>query len=111
MIWVANGGDKRCLTAGSAAATDPDVKFETCDGRTQQRFVRYADKPDYTDSYTFRDFAGRCLAIGPKWNGTDFSTIVSKPCNGGAAQKWNAKNDIVDPGVHNTREVNRVRTP
>ncbi|WP_432540389.1 ricin-type beta-trefoil lectin domain protein [Kineococcus sp. SYSU DK002] len=111
VIYVVNGNDKRCLTASGAAVVDGDVVFKTCDGSAAQQFVRYNDKPDYTDSFTFRDFAGRCLAIGPKWGSTDFSTIVSRTCNGGAAQKWNAKNDVVIPGVSNTREVNRVSTP
>ncbi|GAB3466641.1 hypothetical protein GCM10027519_35200 [Kineococcus endophyticus] len=96
-----------CLTAASASTPDTSayVTFKACSGAANQQFVRAYKTPDYSDSYTFTDFSGRCLAIGPKWNNGNYSTIVSATCNGGSAQKWNAPQLISDPGVSGTREI------
>ncbi|NAZ84614.1 ricin-type beta-trefoil lectin domain protein [Kineococcus indalonis] len=100
---------KYCLTASPAGTLEEnaDVTFKTCDGRSEQRFTRQYKMPDYAESYTFLDFAGRCLSIGPKWNNGNYSRIVSAACNGGSAQKWNAPQLISDPGVTGVREVSR----
>ncbi|NAZ74895.1 hypothetical protein GTQ99_05575 [Kineococcus sp. T13] len=96
-----------CLTAAAASVADADANlvFRTCDGRAEQKFTRYYKMPDYADSYTFVDFSGRCLSVGPKWNNGNFSRMVSAACNGGSAQKWNAPQLISDPGVSAVREV------
>ncbi len=96
-----------CLTAAPASTADSSayVVFDPCTGAANQKFVRSFKTPDYADSYTFTDFSGRCLAIGPKWNNGNYSTIVSAACNGGSAQKWNAPELVSDPGVSGTREL------
>lgn len=93
-----------CVTA--PAATEGYVTLKTCvAGQANQKWTESGDTSDYASSYTVLDYQGRCLALGPPANiGSDWSTIVVSPCDGGLDQKWNAPPNLVDAANKNTRE-------
>lgn len=94
-IYVYNLGDvtqKYCLTTPAVGVKL--VTFTFCDpaNTTTQRWTRYLNTGTYADSYLFKDYLGRCLAVDPAVTYTSgmWSTVTAVFCTNGLEQKWNA---------------------
>lgn len=90
-----NNGTKYCL---KSAGTDGGfVTLDSACSTANKAFqwTRTGDAGSYDTSYTLKDGYGRCLDLGPWYKqGTTsqeaWSTLVTKTCNAGLSQKWNA---------------------
>ena len=97
-----NSGTKFCLESPTSGSY-PTLK--ACNSsNVRQTWTRYQDTGVYTTSYTITDYAGRCVSIGDKYNGS-WSKIVVTSCNGEAEQKWNAPPENVSAQLDDYREV------
>lgn len=102
-----NNGSTYCLTTPLVSSGSPYPQLFACDGSTRQNWTRTAKAGSYADSWTFKDSSspGRCITLGDKYE-TYWSKMVVAPCDGTAAQKWNAPANAQSASLDGFKELN-----
>jgi hypothetical protein len=95
-----------CLTSPGSSSSEY-VTTSTCTNSRAQQWTNTGDSGVWAASYTIVDADGRCLSKGPVPPDPQrtFSSIIVAPCDGSAAQKWNAPGDLVNAGIQGFRET------
>ncbi len=97
-----NPAQRYCFTAPAAGG---DTRFLPCNGSAAQKWVRVYNSGDYTSSYQFIDYKGRCLVADSTSTYLTWSQIKTAACNGSLEQKWNAPPIFVESDFGGYREV------
>lgn len=75
----------------------------TAADRTAYQWTVNRDTGAYGTSYTIVDGYGRCLSNGPATG--SYSSVVTKTCDGGEGQKWNAPPGFTPAALDNVVEM------
>jgi hypothetical protein len=96
----------RCLTSPPGASSEY-VTTSTCSSSRQQVWTVTGDTGVWDTGFTILDADGRCLSKGPvpPEPSRTFAAVIVAPCDGSAAQKWNAPGDYVHAGLEAFRET------
>ena len=109
--WVSLDGTY-CLRSPGVAGSHVTVIKCASDGTADIKWTNNGTQDSdgnelpYAEKYTVQDSNGMCLSIGASndLHNLNFSKAVVEPCDGSAAQKWNAQPNLQTPMLQNTIE-------
>jgi hypothetical protein len=109
---MAYNTSKRCLQIPSVGSASTDVNFTTACSSTEnrQKWTRTTASTSRLDSYTFKDYLGRCLTadtVNPHLGAGNipYSVMRMAACDGSGAQKWNAPSTFSEAEFEGFKEL------
>ena len=98
-ISVVKSGTTYCLQSPGLGGTYPTLTSSCNASATSQQWDRYKDTGSTATSYTFVDYAGRCIGLDRDKLASSWSKIVVTSCTGEPDQKWNAPAQRADASI------------